>query len=69
MSFTSLSMYYLWARRNTDAPSEWNRMAYTGRTYLDCSQLRAYYESEWGNHYEYMVLPSSLEPKSRVAIR
>jgi len=62
-------MYFLWCKRTNTSDAEWTRMAYTGRTYLDCSQLRAYYESEWGNHYEYMVLPSSLEPRGRVAIR
>ena len=62
-------MYSLWARRKTDELSEWFRMPYAERSYLDCEQLLDLYEETWGSHYSYQVLPSTLEPKGRVAIR
>ena len=61
-------MYSLWVRRKTDEPSEWFRMPYAERSYLECEQLLANYEADWGSHYSYQVLPSNLKPKGRIAI-
>ena len=62
-------MYSLWVRSKTDKQSEWFRMPYAERSYLECEQLLAFYEADWGSYYSYQVLPSTLEPKGRVAIR
>ena len=62
-------MYFLWYQPRFGDTPEWSRMAYSGRSYIDCESLQDYYEREWGNHYSYVILPSSLEPKGRVAIR
>lgn len=47
----------VWCRR-TNQPY-WQMMPYKARGYSDCVSLVEYYESEWGNLYDYVITADS----------
>lgn len=49
----------VWARRTSGDDRSWSKMGYAGRNFYDCIDLVAYYEEEWGSHYEYRILSSA----------
>ena len=46
--------YILWCRRRTP-DAIWTDMPYAARDYVGCLRLKAHYEEEWGNHYDYEI--------------
>ena len=59
-------MYFVWYKRRNDKSAHWERMPYAGRSFIDAESLLEYYERDWGNVYQYQVLPSTLVPKGLV---
>ena len=53
----------VWYRRTNDDQPLWNAMSYAPRpTEADALNLVEFYEDEWGNLYEYAVMPCGQRP-------
>ncbi len=54
----------VWYRRTNDDQSLWNTLSYSPRdTEADALSLVEHYEDEWGNHYQYAVMPCGQRPR------
>ena len=57
-----MTKYLVWARKRNDADALWFDLSYGPRYRDDAESLIDYYQSEWGNLYEYRLVPRGMYP-------
>ena len=56
--------FRIWYRRTNTDQALWNTLSYAPRsTEQDALNLVEHYQEEWGNHYEYAVMPCGQQPR------
>ena len=58
-----MQKYRIWCRRNNDPDALWTEMSYSPRYLAECEHLLHYYEEQWGNLYQYEIVPVRSYPE------
>ena len=60
-----MQKYLIWCRRTNDPDALWSDMPYAPRYLAECEGLVRYYEEQWGNLYQYEIVPVRCYPSGR----
>ena len=57
-----MQKYRIWCRRNNEPDALWAEMSYSPRYLAECEHLVDYYYEQWGNLYQYEIVPVRFYP-------
>lgn len=59
---TLINTFEVWYRKRSDPDALWAPLPYAGRNRAHAQDLIEYYESEWGNLYDYEIVKLGNHP-------